>query len=205
LKIADPASHHKQTDDFAMASLWDSFTDAVKDHYNYDQVGRESDALAQNRYTSIGQQDAFQHAYVSALLALRHSLAESKLLGDARESWTTYKYYSGKDNDYRTDTYRDLYNNAVGRAIGAYAKQNGLTESEVADLVEHAVSSGQAIVSIRNDDPDPRLPYVDSEIPSDLSGARTIQRVAGRFSRHPEYLGASSKKQHAEQPALTAG
>src|SRR3979411_2635450 len=65
-----------------MASLWDTLTRPVRHHYNYDQLATESDSLAENRYTDLGQQNAFRHAYVSALLALRHSLAESKLLGE---------------------------------------------------------------------------------------------------------------------------
>ena len=141
------------------------WSDWIKSRYDYDNLAKTSDALANARYGDLGQQNAFRHAYVSAILALRHSALEAKILGNAREWTTTADYYISQDpkKEFRTDTYRDLYNNAVGRAIGEYAKSNGLAENDVAALVDHAIKSGQAVVSIRNDDPDPRLPFIDSD------------------------------------------
>jgi len=58
------------------------------------------------------------------MIALEHSMPEAEILGNGREIVPTLNYYFRGGDDSRTDTYRDLYNNAVGRAIGAYARQN---------------------------------------------------------------------------------
>jgi Ca2+-binding RTX toxin-like protein len=66
------------------------------------------------------------------------------------------RYYSGiSPDDRRADSYKDLYNNAIGRAIGKYAKENDLSQSDIMNLVEDALDNGDLIV-----DPD-----TDSDIP----------------------------------------
>ena len=85
------------------------------------------------------------------------------------------KYYIGLGGDYRTDTFRDLYNNAVGRQIGAYAKEHNLSDEQVAELVHQALLSGDLLKNIRSDGPDPRVPNVNSDpffdfTPNDFNG-----------------------------------
>ncbi len=112
------------------------------------------------------------------MIALEHSMPEAEILGNGREIVPTLNYYFRGGDDSRTDTYRDLYNNAVGRAIGACARQNGLSQNDVANLVDHAIQSGQAIVSIRLNDPDPRIPFIDSTFPR-------LFRTPGLFNGWP--------------------
>lgn len=85
------------------------WSDWIKSRYDYDNLAKTSDALANARYGDLGQQNAFRHAYVSAIPALRHSALEAKILGNAREWTTTADYYISQDpkKDFRTDTYRD--------------------------------------------------------------------------------------------------
>jgi len=156
-----------------MSNILELLSDAVRHHYNYDSHRTFANSYADSSYSEVGQKNAFLHAYLSAMIALEHSPLEAETLGNGREFLSTWGHYYGGQKDFRTDTYRDFYNNAVGRAIGTYAKEHGLAQNDVAALVDHAVQSGQAIVSIRLNDPDPRLPFIDSTYP--------------RFSEHREY------------------
>jgi len=94
--------------------------------------------------------DAFRHAYWNALMG-RHSESDAKQAGDGHE-----RTYPGPYKE----TYMDLYNNKVGRAIGA-ANANK-THQEIAKLVAQALEEGRLITSTESV-PDPSSPESVSE------------------------------------------
>jgi len=82
--------------------------------------------------------DAFRHAYWNALMAT-HSESDAKQIGDSHERTSVGPY---------KETYMDLYNNKVGREIGA-ANANKRHE-EIAALVEQALAEGRLITSTQS-------------------------------------------------------
>ena len=144
-----------------MATIWDYVDSAgttinryIQNYFGYTQHATFAETYARSNGYTPGQTGAFAHAYVSAMITFEHSAFSAKAFGDAREDRTTYDYYFGEQPDYRTDSFRDLYNNAVGRAIGTYAKANNLTQSDIVDLVTQALQ-GALIVSIAINNPRP--------------------------------------------------
>lgn len=109
--------------------------------------------------------NAFAHAYTAAMLVTDVGVFFARTGGNSREIRSTAEFYDGGP-DYRMDTFRDLYNNEVGYRIGEYALENNLSNEEVAQLVDMAITDGDLILSILATDPDPRLPnsvmYFDS-------------------------------------------
>jgi len=89
--------------------------------------------------------DAFRHAYWNALMG-RHSESDAKQAGDGHERTVVGPY---------KETYMDLYNNKIGREIGA-ANANK-THEEIAALVAQALEEGRLITSTKSI-PDPSNP-----------------------------------------------
>jgi RTX calcium-binding nonapeptide repeat (4 copies) len=87
--------------------------------------------------------NAIAHTLSSAYLAYDYSKAEASALGWARE----YKSYWLDERPAAWDTFKDLYNNQVGRNISDYAKQNNLSRDQIQDLVLDALSTGKLIVT----------------------------------------------------------
>lgn len=85
--------------------------------------------------TNDGHNDAFRHAYVSAMLARRFGPEYAEALMTAHEGVT--------GNEAQREA-MDLYNNEVGRSIAA-ANPNA-SDAEIAQLVYQAVQSGQTVV-----------------------------------------------------------
>jgi hypothetical protein len=83
-----------------MTGIIDNPLRAISNYYNYsahETAASNYSALAQ---FSIGQTNAFAHAYLSAMMIREHSAVEAKLFGDARESLTTFQFYfSGNYGD----------------------------------------------------------------------------------------------------------
>lgn len=82
-----------------------------------------------------GHRDAFRHTYWNALMAQKYGNAWAESFATAHEG------IPGNTADREA---MDLYNNAIGRAIGA-AHPNA-SPKELADLVERAVTQGQTVV-----------------------------------------------------------
>jgi YD repeat-containing protein len=106
--------------------------------------------------------NALAHAYVSVKIAKEFAL--SKQLGDLREWW-----FGNKDP---SDNFKDLWNNAVGRKIAAYAIANGLSDAEIKSLLSDALQRGELIVTASGANSDPRVPQTFSGKPSDFDGAQ---------------------------------
>jgi hypothetical protein len=113
-----------------MTSPIDDPVPALLEYYSYTTHANAAAAFSANAGHSTGQTNAFAHAYVSAMIALEHSAVEAKVLGDGREARTTFDFYFRGGADYRVDTYKDLYNDAIGREIGKYADANDLTSTD---------------------------------------------------------------------------
>ncbi|MFO1089985.1 MAG: calcium-binding protein [Hyphomicrobiales bacterium] len=127
--------------------------------YNTHRIFAEN--YAKNKGYNAGQTNAFVHAYVSAMLTQDYGSFIAKTVGDYRENNTTRDYYKG-GNDYRMDTFRDLYNNREGRNIGEYVKTIDSGNEEItASLVDKALSDGDLIESINVKHPDPRIPDIE--------------------------------------------
>ena len=93
--------------------------------------------------------NAIAHALTSAYLAYDHSSAESAALGWTRE----LKSYFGSQPPEAWDTFKDLYNNQVGRNIAAYAQKKNLSRDHIQELILDALTSGNLIVTRQ----DPRI------------------------------------------------
>ncbi|MEQ1712129.1 MAG: hypothetical protein ABL908_12095, partial [Hyphomicrobium sp.] len=134
----------------------------VLDYYNYDNYRLQSEGNATAYQYNADQKNSYAHAYSSAFLAYDYSTNEARLLGNLRESLATGSYYTGQGGDERADTYRDLYNNEIGRRIGEYAKENNLSRQDVERLVRDAVDSGKTLDSLN----DARIPSMwDTPVP----------------------------------------
>jgi hypothetical protein len=128
-----------------LAGLESTFGDLV----NYDHHRLQGEYYA----TAYGNIDPslfnpFVHAYVSAALTRDYGFAIAMSYGNAREQRTTAEYYFAFGEDYRKDTYRDLFNNHVGALIGNYADDHELNDGQVAALVQDALDAGELITDI---------------------------------------------------------
>ena len=109
--------------------------------------------------------NSFQHLYLSAQITIEKSSGRAKEVGNLREWWN----FTGKDNK---DTYRDLWNNKVGRQIGSHVKNHraGRSDEAVRTLLQTYVHNAivgenpDAIVSIF-----PRGKGGDDRIPEDIA------------------------------------
>ncbi|HLI98355.1 MAG TPA: hypothetical protein VKT76_01440, partial [Bradyrhizobium sp.] len=96
--------------------------------------------------------NAIAHALSSAYLAYDHSPAEASILGWAREHKS---YWFEPERPAAWDTFKDLYNNQVGRNIAKYIRNNNLSREQIQDLVLDVLSSGKLIVTQQDKRIDP--------------------------------------------------
>jgi hypothetical protein len=122
----------------------------------------ESEISRQGSNWSAGERNAYAHARMSAEIALEKGKIISQFYGDVREYQTTSTFYSTKKakDDFRADTYRDLWNNYVGLQIAEHIKNNDLSQKDIDRLVKLAMKNGDLITSIKKSAPDPRLPPI---------------------------------------------
>jgi len=116
----------------------------------------EAEKRFPNTFGEDDHQDAFRHAYASALLTQSYG-----------EDWTerfTTAHETPPDNR-ATREAMDLYNNEVGRRIGR--EHPDATPEQLADLVQQSVRDGQTVVV----GPDKKLDFSDTVRP--LEGAFT--------------------------------
>ena len=86
-----------------------------------------------------GKGEAFKHAYTSATLAYDYGSGIAQIGGDSNEI--------GNPPAAAEDTYRDLWNNNVGRQIGDYVRQNNLPRSYINDLIVQSYQDGRLILA----------------------------------------------------------
>jgi hypothetical protein len=86
-------------------------------------------------------------------LAHDHSAAEASILGWGRE-FNSYWFDKPRPPPAR-DTFKDLYNNQVGRKIADYVRNNNLSRDQIQELVLDALSTGKLIVTQQDKRIDP--------------------------------------------------
>ncbi len=116
--------------------------------HGYDPILRDSngDRLELGAATT----NAIAHALSSAYLAYDYSTAEARTLGYVREY---NQYWIDSKQPAPWDTFKDLYNNQVGRNIADYVQQHNLSRDQIQDLLLDALSTGKLIVTQQ----DPRI------------------------------------------------
>jgi len=96
----------------------------------YDPILRDSED--QRLALGAASTNAIAHALSSAYLAHDYSAAEATALGWAREHKS---YWLESNRPVAWDTFKDLYNNQVGRNIADYVLKNNLSRDQIQDLV----------------------------------------------------------------------
>ena len=106
---------------------------------------KDANALAQgnNFYKDLNgdakpELNAIQHAYVSAHYAYTYPDWMVESAGDLKE-WVFGKAFGEAPGD----TWKDQYNNEIGRQIGEWAAKAGLTEAAIDRLIIDAVRNGE--------------------------------------------------------------
>ena len=84
--------------------------------------------------------NALAHSAVSAWSAYLYSEESAAFLGNAKE-WSTL------DRADPSDTFKDMWNNEIGRQIGQYSRQNGLSLDDATSLVLEAYFDNRLIRS----------------------------------------------------------
>lgn len=113
-----------------------------------DTLGRRADAVSdRNGETDAGNRNAIGHSYTSALLDYNNGALIAESFGDLKEA----AHRAAADipalnvNYDERDGWKDQWNNEVGRRIAEYAKQHGLSESALDDLIIDALNNGELI------------------------------------------------------------
>jgi hypothetical protein len=130
-------------------------TNYLKNKYQWEQNFARARELAALDGVPQTQWNSYEHAYFSAWLQFKYSGGPSggslaHDLGDGLElaaylNWLT----GGADN--RADSYKDLWNNNIGRQIGEYARQNGLGLADIERLLREAFQRGDLIKDLFDD------------------------------------------------------
>ena len=92
--------------------------------------------------------NAVTHAMTSTWMTLAYGAESARQVGVAHE-FQTYQTELAK-GDF-SDKYKDMYNNNIGRQIGLFARENGLSSDQASSLVLDAYSRGLLIRAL--DDP----------------------------------------------------
>lgn len=85
----------------------------------------------------------------TARLAMENGFMVSLGFGYVLELYNHWQYRNDnnlQDPNQRRDSFRDLYNNELGRLIAVIAVRNGWSDSQMADVVAEAVRRNVAIV-----------------------------------------------------------
>jgi hypothetical protein len=118
--------------------------------------------------------NAFFHTYVSAAIAQDYGTAASFGAGTSQELYNHYMYRDGgrdplNDPHQRYDSFRDNWNNDVGRELARIGGANAWNRARLADAARRAVTGG---VSISD-------PYNDPRVPIGLGRFSTIDYLMG--------------------------
>ena len=80
----------------------------------------------------ISGANVLAHALTSAWLTYVYGAEAAREVGIGKELET---YLSDQQRGLQWDSYKDLWNNNIGRQIGEYDRANGLTADQITDLV----------------------------------------------------------------------
>ena len=118
----------------AMNFIWDKIRFGTQFEFYKRYTKLKDNELTQNEYLYGELENAYQHAYASALLVYKYGEDAARTLGYGKEifSWPFEKYSNGKTNAY-LDTNRDLWNNETGIKYALNGKKQGKTIDEIAD------------------------------------------------------------------------
>jgi RTX calcium-binding nonapeptide repeat (4 copies) len=122
------------------------------------------------------RENAFIHVYTSARLVQTRGAFVAWAGGTGQELWAHWRNRENTNPDdpnERADSYRDLWNNAVGREVGRIAVYNAWTRDQIADHARNTVlepvgDHTAAIVS-----------RTDSRVPANLSRLSTFDYLFG--------------------------
>ncbi len=135
--------------------------------------------------------NAFVHAFVAAKMTQDCGASIVRVLGELRELYGVLQYYFGLGEDYRMDTFRDLWNNVAGEIIGGIASAEKLSDSQVADCVAAALDAGDLILSIHVSNRDLRIPKkVGDPTPGDFGPGRDPSNFNGFPGDFYPYIGS---------------
>ncbi|MBZ0148532.1 MAG: hypothetical protein K8F62_13465 [Pseudorhodoplanes sp.] len=143
--------------------------------------------------TNVAQRNAFAHMYVSAQLVRQYGELAAFAFGTSQELRNHWTYRDGgtqpHDPHQRRDSFRDLWNNGIGREIGSLAVHNSWTNEQIAAYAGRAISQGIAIVDRLAD---PRIPANVSQLSSfdyflrsDGASIGAIRNLAPAGTRFP--------------------
>lgn len=136
------------------------FSGGAQYYYKTTALRTAANALAAS-HGATANANTYEHAYTSAKIAYEHTVSEARVLGDAREYNSAYKGDFSPENPKAStnfkDSYKDLWNNEVGRRIADYVKNNNLPESAINDLINDAYDNNELI----RDGNDTRIPDLD--------------------------------------------
>ena len=94
--------------------------------------------------------NAFAHIYTSALSAKKGGSGYAKLFGDWNEAGARIKdtasRLSGGARDTRHDSFKDQWNNELGRQLGRHAADNNLSDEQIAEHAAYNIRLGRAII-----------------------------------------------------------
>jgi trimeric autotransporter adhesin len=118
--------------------------ESISRMYNLQAYATAAEQIGRANGFGPATTNAIAHTLASAYLSYDYSSAESYVLGYCREY---NSYFLETQPPPAWDTYKDVYNNAIGREIAAYAIEKNLSRDEIADLVLDALDSGALIVT----------------------------------------------------------
>jgi hypothetical protein len=130
------------------------------------------------------RRNALHHSYTSAILARHHGSKPSESLGNLLEH-VTAAIYGRRDPRLARDSWKDLWNNAIGRQIGEYVRQHNLSQYDLEQLIMQAYWRGDLISSMG-----------DSRIPENASG------WPRDFTARPTWQGPGSEWRPMEGPGV---
>jgi hypothetical protein len=85
------------------------------------------------------QIDAFRHAYVSGVFAMKYGNTVAKILGNLKESYDDIFY-----NQSKQEKAMDYWNNAIGRRYGIMVKSRG----NLAKILKESIAKRELVVEI---------------------------------------------------------
>lgn len=103
---------------------WDTRQDEANKIAEANGVPTTSDPNA------VGDRNAIQHAYFSAMLAWQYNSLLATILGNELEEEASESYWFHHGRDLRKDSFKDLWNDRIGILIGEYVKQNNLSQGD---------------------------------------------------------------------------
>ena len=90
--------------------------------------------------------NAVDHAAASALLTYEVGAAMAKAMGDVKEMGGSLTNVVNTQRD----SWKDQWNNAVGRRIGEFVESHKIKKEDIGDIVLDALRTGQLVVQVQD-------------------------------------------------------